>query len=103
MEKPRFRQAIEIFPEDETFAFNIGEIYFDRREIDSAIEYYQLAIKIKKKWAPPYLKMGYAYLNKSDYKGAIDNFKKFLEVAPDDPQASIIEGLIPKLEEMIKK
>lgn len=97
------RQAIEIFPEDETLAFNIGEIYFNRREIYSAIEYYQLAIKINEKWAPPYLQMGYAYLNKSDYMGAIDSFKKFLEVAPDDPQASIIKGMIPKLEEMIKK
>lgn len=97
------RQAIDIFPEDEALAFNVGEIYFNQREIDKAIEYYQLAVKINEKWGPPYRQMGYAYLNRGDYRAAIDSFKKFVEVAPDDPRASEIESLIPKLEELIKK
>jgi tetratricopeptide (TPR) repeat protein len=95
-------QAIEIFPQDEALAFNVGEIYFNQREIDKAIEYYQLATKINEKWGPPYRQMGYAYLNKGDYQAAIDSFKKFVQVAPDDPKAPEIEALIPKLEELIK-
>lgn len=97
------RQAIEIYPEDETLAFNVGEIYFGQGETDQAIEYYKLATQIKEDWAPPRRQLGYAYLNKGEYQLAVDTFKKFLEVAPDDPQAPVIESLIPKIEEMIKK
>lgn len=97
------KQAVDIFPQDETLAFNVAEIYFKERQIDEAIKYYQLAIKIKPDWAPPYRQLGYAYLNKGDYRPAVENLKKFVELAPDDPQAETIRNLIPKLEELIKK
>jgi len=97
------KQAVDIFPEDETLAFNVGEIYFKQGAVDEAIEYYKIAIKIKDTWSPPYRQLGYAYLNKGEYELAVDALKKFLEVAPDDPQAETIRNLIPKLEELIKK
>ena len=34
---------------------------------------------------------------------AVDSLKKFLEYAPDDPQAATIESLIPTIEALIKK
>jgi len=97
------RQAIELFPNDEVLAFNVGEIFFNQGEAVKAIDYYKLATTIKEDWPPPYRQLGYAYLNKGEYQLAIDSLKKFLELAPDDPQAPAIESLIPKLEEMIKK
>jgi len=97
------QQSIAIFPEDETLAFNVGEIYFNQREIDKAVEYYQMAIKINDKWGPPHRQLGYAYLNKGDYQAAVDSFKKFVEVAPEDPKAAEIAALIPQLETLIKK
>lgn len=97
------QQAIELFPNDEVLAFNVGEIFFNQGEAVKAIDYYKLATTIKEDWAPPYRQLGYAYLNKGEYQLAIDSLKKFLELAPDDPQAPTIESLIPKLEEMIKK
>jgi len=95
-------QAVDNFPEDETLAFNVGEIYFKQGETDKAIEYFLLAIKIKESWAPPHRQLGYAYLNKGKYRLAVDSLKKFVELAPDDPQAENIKNLIPKLEELIK-
>lgn len=97
------QQAIELFPNDEVLAFNVGEIFFNRGEAVKAIDYYKLAASIKEDWAPPYRQLGYAYLNKGEYQLAVDSLKKFLELAPDDPQAPTIENLIPKLEDMIKK
>ncbi len=96
------KQAVDIFPEDETLAFNVGEIYFKQGETDKAIEYFLLSVKIKESWAPPHRQLGYAYLNKGKYKLAVDSLKKFVELAPDDPQAENIKNLIPKLEELIK-
>jgi tetratricopeptide (TPR) repeat protein len=105
LEKAReyLKQAIDIFPGDETIPFNIGEIYFNQGETDKAIEYFKLAIQVKESWAAPYQKLGYAYLNKGEYKLAIESLKKFLELAPDDPQTETIQNLILKLEELIKK
>lgn len=97
-----FRQSVDIFPEDEALAFNVGEIYFKQGETDKAIEYFLLAVKIKESWAPPHRQLGYAYLNKGKYRLAVDSLKKFVELAPDDPQAENIKNLIPKLEELIK-
>ncbi len=97
-----FRQAIDIFPDDETQAFNVGEIYFNQSETDKAIEYFLLAVKINESWAPPHRQLGYAYLNKGMYKLAVDSLKKFVELAPDDPQTENIKNLIPNLEELIK-
>jgi tetratricopeptide (TPR) repeat protein len=97
------KQAMELYPDDETLAFNIGEIYFQQQQVDMAIEYYNKAAQINDTWAPPFRQLGYAYLNTGDYQGAVDAFKKFLEVAPDDPLAPTIENLIPQLEAMIKK
>lgn len=97
-----FRQAIDNFPEDETLAFNVGEIFFKQGETDKAIEYFLLAVKINESWAPPRRQLGYAYLNKGKYRLAVDSLKKFVELAPDDPQAENIKNLIPKLEELIK-
>jgi len=96
------QQAMSLFPDDETLAFNVGEIFFNQAETDKAIEYFKMAIEMKEDWAPPYRQMGYAYLNKGEYQLAVDSLKKFLEYAPDDPQAPTIAALIPKLEELIK-
>ena len=101
--KNYLQQAIDIFPGDETMIFKIGEIFFKQGEAAKGIEYYDKAIQINSDWTPPYRQRGYAYLNLTNYSMAIESFKKFLELAPDDPQASIIKDLIPKLEEMIKK
>jgi len=97
-----FRQAIDNFPEDEALAFTVGEIFFKQGETDKAIEYFLLAVKIKESWAPTHRQLGYAYLNKGKYRLAVDSLKKFVELAPDDPQAENIKNLIPKLEELIK-
>ena len=96
-------EAIEIHPKDEVLAFNIGEIYFKQKQIDKAIKHYKLSTQINENWAPSFRQLGYAHLNKGEYKLAIDSFKKFLELDPDNPQASTIKNLIPKLEEYIKE
>jgi len=98
-----FQQSIEIDPADEVLAFNVAEIYFKQGDSDKAISYYKLAIKIKETWPRPYKQLGYAYLNKGEYKLAIDAFKKFLELDPDNPQAPTVRNLIPSIEKLIKE
>ncbi len=98
-----FKQAVASFPTNEMLAFNIGEVYFKQNQAEQAIEYYRLAVRAKETWAPPYLRLGYACLNKGLYADALASLKKFLELAPDDPQAPTIRNLLPELEKLAKK
>jgi tetratricopeptide (TPR) repeat protein len=95
-------QAIAIFPWDEALSFNIGEIYFNQGETDKAIAFFIQARTIKPDWGPPHRRLGYAFLNKGEYKNSLESFAKFLEKAPDDPRASAIKNLIPEIEKLIK-
>jgi tetratricopeptide (TPR) repeat protein len=92
-----FTQSIALNPKDEILAYNVAEIFFGRNQTDKAIEYYQLAIQIKPEWSEPYLKMGYAYLNKGDMAKAVEKLKEFIQRDPESPQAPVVQSLIESL------
>ena len=92
-----FTQSIALNPKDEILAYNVAEIFFGRNQTDKAIEYYKLATQIKPEWSEPYLKMGYAYLNKGDMKLAIASLNDFLARDPESPQAPVVKSLIESL------
>lgn len=97
------KKAIDSFPENEAVAFKVAEIFFRQGDTDQAIKYFNLAVKINESWPAPYRQLGYAYLNKGEYQKAINSLKKFLELAPENPEAENIKNLIPSLEELIKR
>lgn len=92
-----FKLSIEIDPADHALAYNVAEILFNINKVDEAIKYYQMAATIKPDWPKSYLKLGYAYLNKGDMQKAVEAFEKFLEKAPDDPQADTIRSIVQDL------
>jgi len=97
-----FKLSIESYPENEILAYNVGEIYFSNQKIDEAIHYFELSTQIKSDWGPPYLKLGYAYLNKGDYEKAKLNLNKFLELDPESPEAPAVKNMIDYLEKIKK-
>lgn len=101
--KEYFKLAVDNFPTDEILAYNVAEIFFKQSQTDQAIDYFKIAIRIKESWPPPYLRLGYAYLNKGQYDLALDGLKRFLALAPEDPQAPTVRNLIPELEKLAKK
>jgi len=97
-----FAQALEISPEDEVAAYNVAQIFFSHQKIDEAINYYKLAIQIKKDWPKPYLKLGYVYLNKSDFDEALINFNKFIEMDPENLEVPQVKKIIATIEKIKK-
>jgi len=97
-----FKLSIESYPENEILAYNVGEIYFSNQRIDEAIYYFELSTQIKSDWGLPYLKLGYAYLNKGDYEKAKLNLNKFLELDPESPEAPTVKNMIDYLEKIKK-
>jgi tetratricopeptide (TPR) repeat protein len=96
------KEAIDSFPEDESLAYNVGELFFSSSQMEEAAKYFELAKSINAKWSEPYLKLGYTYSNLAQYEKAILNFTKFLELEPDSQQAANIRNIIDALEKMKK-
>ena len=92
-----FTQSIALNPKDEILAYNVAEIFFGRNQTDKAIDYYQLAIQIKPEWSEPYLKIGYAYLNKGNMAKAVEYLNEFIKRDPESPQAPVVKSLIESL------
>jgi tetratricopeptide (TPR) repeat protein len=97
-----FKKSLDLNPKDEVLAYNVAEIYFNNQKVDDAITYYALATQIKPDWGTPFLKLGYAYLNKADYDKAIESFNKFLQVEPNSDQAPVVQAVIDSLKKMKK-
>lgn len=95
-----FKKSLELNPKNEILAYNVGEIFFSNNKTDDAIKYFTLASSIKPTWGMPHLKMGYAYLNSAKYKEAVECFKKFLELEPNNAEAPAVQELIKSLKDM---
>ena len=95
-----YKKSMEILPPtDAAVAYNVAEILFNGGKTDEAIEYYELAVKLKPDMAIYYSKLGYAYLNKGEVETAVSYFEKFVKMAPDDPQAPALQDLIKELKQ----
>ncbi len=97
-----FSQALDISPQDEAAAYNVGELLFSNQKIDEAIRYLELAIQIKKDWSKPYLKLGYVYLNKGDFAKSLENFNAFIKLDPENPEVPQVKTMIETIEKMKK-
>ncbi|MDQ1350454.1 MAG: hypothetical protein QG657_756 [Acidobacteriota bacterium] len=95
-----YKESMALYPpKDAAVAYNVAEILFVGGMTDEAIEYYTLAVSLKPEMAIYYSKLGYAYLNKGEFKQAVENFEKFIKLAPDDPQTPTLKGLIDDLKQ----
>lgn len=91
-------KSMEIVPPaDAAVAYNVAEICFNAEKIADAVKYYKLAIELRPGFAGYYKKLGYAYLNLGDLNTAKTYFQKFLEMAPNDPDAPSIKDMLSSL------
>ena len=71
--------------------------------VDEAIEYFELAIKIKKDWSKPYMKLGYVYLNRDNFDKSLEYFNKFIEMDPENSEVPTVKSIIATIEKMKKE
>ncbi len=89
-----FRQSIEAAPQDETLAYNVGEICFSNQQIDEATKYFEMAAQIKPDWPDPYLKLGYVYLNKGELPKAVEYLEKFIALEPGTERTAQAQNIL---------
>lgn len=92
--KKYFTQSIETAPQDETLAYNVGEICFSNQQIDEATRYFEMAAQIKPDWPDPYLKLGYVYLNKGDMAKATEYLEKFIKLEPGTERTAQAQNIL---------
>jgi len=80
---PYFRKALVKGAEKYEVWFNIGDAYFKTNNADSAIYFYQGAIKLKPNLGAAYYKIGLSYARyKNDYTNGFANLNKAIELEP---------------------
>ena len=78
-----FKKAVELDPKLYWSWYNLGLIYVDEEE---GRDYFRKAIEANPDFSPAYYWLGYSLCRNRRDKEALPIFKKYLEVAKDDPQ-----------------
>jgi tetratricopeptide (TPR) repeat protein len=81
-----YKNTIELFPKDGNALMGLGNVYYEIEEdYDSAIEYFEKAIKEDEEDSKPiYYKLGWLYNDKEQYDDAIKILLKAIEYDSED-------------------
>jgi Flp pilus assembly protein TadD len=77
--------------------FNIGAIAKNNDRNDEAIKAFQKAVELDPAYAAAHKELGYALVKQGDFKGAVAQFNKYLELAPKAPDAGEIRTMAKQL------
>ena len=74
------REVVDVDPGDYPAWFQLGALYFIRKEYDQAEKCFLTSIKTQSSYLPPTFNLGRVRLAKKNYQGAIDAFEKSLKI-----------------------
>ncbi|MCI0567943.1 MAG: tetratricopeptide repeat protein [Acidobacteria bacterium] len=77
--------------------FNIGAIAKNSDRNEEAIRAFQKAVELDPAYAAAHKELGYALVKQGDFKGAVAQFNKYLELAPKAPDAGEIRTMAKQL------
>ncbi|GEM_PF-3433459 len=95
-----FGNALKIYPGDPEIYVNMGIAFFRKNEFNKARSYFEDALKLNNKLYQSYFYLGIIYLNQNDREGALLNFTKLLEFAPDDFPAELKKWVKEKIDKL---
>lgn len=81
-------EAIEKYPNDESFYLSRGLFYSNHDEKAKALEDYEKAININPKYSYAYNNMGVVYRDMKQYEKAIEFYKKAIAIKPNNDKAN---------------
>lgn len=79
-------------------AFNAGNVCFEMEDYYTAERWFSLAIAANRIYAPPVLNRANTELKQNKYLAALEDYKLYLDLSPNDGQKPEIEQLIQLLE-----
>jgi tetratricopeptide (TPR) repeat protein len=68
--------------------YNLGEVEFQKGNIDAAADWYEKSAAADPEWESPVFKLGLVALNRGDIEGAKALFQKVIDLAPDSQEGA---------------
>jgi tetratricopeptide (TPR) repeat protein len=80
-------RAIALSPEDSKYHFQLGRVYLRMQELEIAEEHFRKATRLSPpdRYSGPHAALGLVLSLNKDYKGAIAEFKKCIQIDPENP------------------
>lgn len=89
----------ELGAADPMILYNIGAERFNANDFQTAAELFEEAVEIDPTFAEGFLRLGYARLNLGDTAGATEALKAYLELSPEETDATqTARGIVQQLE-----
>ena len=82
-----FEDILKYEPDSARINNNLGNLYYDKNEIEKAEEYYWKSVSIKDNFPQPHFNLGSILQERGDVRGAIVEFEKALQIDPNFPYA----------------
>lgn len=89
-----YKQITEMFPEDDEAHLNLGAFYRNFDRVDEAIEQLEATIALNKKNKMAYNLLAYTYARKGRVNLALETIRKYIELAPNEPNPRDSKGEI---------
>ncbi len=96
--KEAIKKCLSLDPKNSTAYLNLGNIFVMEKKYKEAEKCFLTCLKFEEE-SEAYLNLGLLYAKfLNDKKSAVKNLKKFVEIAPEDPERGKIESLIKEIE-----
>lgn len=100
-----YKRSVEVFQmglsvpgtNKKILAFNAGNSCYAQKDYKNAIEYFSLALATDKNYGSALLNRANSYLMAENYEKALDDYRQFLVISPEDRQADKIRQMIDAL------
>ncbi len=86
--------SMRALPDDYTSHYNLGNLHMDRREYEKALDAYQMAVKLRPDFMPPYVNMAFVYNATGSNDKAEASFRKALALEPNSPVVNLNLGML---------
>lgn len=84
-----FNQEMKVTEDrNELAAYDLGRIYFEQKNYDKALSYFQISAKRMPAMADVHYYLGMTYEAKKDYEQATTEYKEVLQFVPDHKEAA---------------
>ncbi|HXV63046.1 MAG TPA: tetratricopeptide repeat protein [Vicinamibacteria bacterium] len=94
-----YRRAAEIQPQDAVVYFNLGLALFDLERLDDAVGAFERTLSLDSRFADAHYMLANIHVRNRDLERARASYEKFLELAPDSPNAEAARTALEQLKE----
>jgi hypothetical protein len=95
-----FGLAHDFSPLDHEYIYNMGNAYYNLKDIGKAVEMYNECLKLEPKYESAWFNLGVCNYKQGDYTAALEKFRKVLEI---NPSRNDVKPYIDMLEKLASK